>query len=123
MGDQLRAGERTIRELVTFSDEEITDEVIQERVEEVLEQIEAVRKARAGYAKLAEKLVEVPKKDKKKYRRARVKLAAGAHRRVAADPRDRVHRDDQAPADRRGQGRGGRRVAGPARAGRASTAS
>src|SRR5688572_20198712 len=72
-GDQLRAGERTIRELVTFSDEEITDEVIQERVEEVLEQIEAVRKARAGYTKLAEKLLEVPKKDKKKYRRARVR--------------------------------------------------
>ena len=46
MGDQLRAGERTIRELVIFSDEEITDEVIQERAEEVLEQIEAVRKAR-----------------------------------------------------------------------------
>ena len=72
-GDQLRAGERTIRELVTFSDEEITDEVIQERVEEVLEQIEAVRKARGNYTKLAEKLNEVPKKDKKKYRRARVK--------------------------------------------------
>ena len=72
-GDQLRAGERTIRELVIFSDEEITDEVIQERAEEVLEQIEAVRKARIGYSKLAEKLEEVPKKDKKKYRRARVK--------------------------------------------------
>jgi RNA polymerase primary sigma factor len=72
-GDQLRAGERTIRELVTFSDEEITDEVIQERVVEVLEQIEAVRKARANYSKLAEKLEEVPKKDKKKYRRARIK--------------------------------------------------
>jgi len=72
-GDQLRAGERTIRELVTFSDEEITDEVIQERVVEVLEQIEAVRKSRANYSKLAEKLEEVPKKDKKKYRRARVK--------------------------------------------------
>src|SRR6187551_1576550 len=72
-GDQLRAGDRTIRELVIFSDEEITDEVIQERAEEVLEQIEAVRKARAGYSKLAEKLEEVPKKDKKKYRRARVK--------------------------------------------------
>ncbi len=72
-GDQLRAGERTIRELVTFSDEEITDEVIQERVVEVLEQIEAVRKARTNYTKLAEKLEEVPKKDKKKYRRARVK--------------------------------------------------
>jgi RNA polymerase primary sigma factor len=72
-GDQLRAGERTIRELVIFSDEEITDEVIQERAEEVLAQIAEVAKARAVFTKLAEKLEEVPKKDKKKYRRARVK--------------------------------------------------
>src|SRR6266568_7359454 len=46
IGDQLRAGERTIRELVIFSDEEITDEVIEEHKEEVLGQIEEVRKAR-----------------------------------------------------------------------------
>jgi RNA polymerase primary sigma factor len=74
MGDQLRAGERTIRELVIFSDEEITDEVIEERKEEVLAQIEAVRKARANYLKLAEKLQSIPKKDKRKYRRARYKV-------------------------------------------------
>ncbi len=73
MGDQLRAGERTIRELVIFSDEEITDEVIQERADEVLGQIEAVRKARGNYVKLVEKLEDVPKKDKRKYRRARLK--------------------------------------------------
>jgi RNA polymerase primary sigma factor len=73
IGDQLRAGERTIRELVIFSDEEITDEVIEDRKTEVLEQIDAVSKARANYVKLAEKMDLVPKKDKKKYRRARVK--------------------------------------------------
>src|SRR6476469_152459 len=73
MGDQLRAGERTIRELVIFSDEEITDEVIQERAVEVLGEIEAVRKARVNYQKCVEKLDLVPKKDKRKYRRARLK--------------------------------------------------
>ena len=73
MGDQLRIGERTIRELVIFSDEEITDEVIDERKDGVLEQIEAVRKTRAVYVKLAEKLEDTPKKDKRKYRRARWK--------------------------------------------------
>src|SRR6187455_3718519 len=52
LGDQLHAGERTIRELVTFVDEEITDEVIQERAEEVLEQIAEVAKARAVFTKL-----------------------------------------------------------------------
>ena len=76
-GDQLRAGDRTIRELVIFSDEEITDEVIQERAEDVLGQIEDVRKARAGFVKLSEKLEETPKKDKKKYRRARWKTLRG----------------------------------------------
>ena len=73
IGDQLRAGERTIRELVIFSDEEITDEVIEDRKVDVLGQIEEVRKARGNYVKLAEKLDLVLKKDKKKYRRARVK--------------------------------------------------
>ncbi|HEY7191516.1 MAG TPA: RNA polymerase sigma factor RpoD [Vicinamibacterales bacterium] len=77
MGDQLRAGERTIRELVIFSDEEITDEVIQERAVEVLGQIETVRKARGNYQKLNEKLELVPKKDKRKYRRARIKSMRG----------------------------------------------
>jgi len=73
IGDQLRAGERTIRELVIFSDEEITDEVIEDRKTEVLGQIGEVQKARLNYVKLAEKLEDVLKKDKKKYRRARVR--------------------------------------------------
>jgi RNA polymerase primary sigma factor len=71
MGDQLRAGERTIRELVIFTDEEITDEVIQERAEEVLGQIESVRKTRVNFVKLNEKTEETPRKDKRKFRRAR----------------------------------------------------
>jgi RNA polymerase primary sigma factor len=71
MGDQLRAGDRTIRELVIFSDEEITDEVIQERAAEVLGQIEQVRKARANYGKALEKVAATAKKDKRKFRRVR----------------------------------------------------
>ena len=70
LGDQLRAGERTIRELVIFNDEEITDERIEERAREVLKQIEAVRRAFAEWKKREEKLETIPKKDKKKYRRA-----------------------------------------------------
>src|SRR5688500_13269435 len=46
LGDHLRNGERTIRELVIFVDEEITDERIAERSRQVQRQIEAVRKAR-----------------------------------------------------------------------------
>ena len=77
MGDQLRAGERTIRELAIFSDEEITDEVIDERKEVVLVQIDAVRKARASFVKLNEKMEATPQKDKRKFRRARRKALRG----------------------------------------------
>jgi RNA polymerase primary sigma factor len=76
-GDQLRAGERTIRELVIFSDEEITDEVIDERKEVVLVQIDAVRKARTSFVKLTEKMEATPRKDKRKFRRARWKALRG----------------------------------------------
>ncbi len=72
-GDQLQAGARTIRELVIFSDEEITEEVIEERKQAVLVQIDAVRKARAIFVKLTDKMEATPKKDKKKFRRARGK--------------------------------------------------
>src|SRR6202048_1285761 len=75
LGDQLHSGERTIRELVIFNDEEITDERIQERSKQVQKQIDAVRKARGVSEKLEEKLAETPKgataKDRRKYRRAR----------------------------------------------------
>jgi RNA polymerase primary sigma factor len=73
MGDGLKAGQRTIRELVIFNDEEITDERLEERTREVLKQVDGVRKARQVYDKVQEKLDATPKKDKKKYRRARWK--------------------------------------------------
>src|SRR5258707_5941761 len=75
LGDQLHTGDRTIRELVIFNDEEITDERIVERSKQVQKQIDAVRKARAVYEKLDEKLQETPRgkdtREKRKYRRAR----------------------------------------------------
>src|SRR4249919_2025660 len=74
LGDDLKNEQRTIRELLTFSDEELTDDKIEDRKREVLRQIEAVRKARALMQKAEEKLDPIPKKDKKKYRRARWKM-------------------------------------------------
>jgi RNA polymerase primary sigma factor len=75
LGDQLHTGERTIRELVIFNDEEITDERIVERSKQVQKQIDAVRKARGIYEKLDEKLKETPRgkdtREKRKYRKAR----------------------------------------------------
>src|SRR5881409_3421431 len=73
LGDQLHSGERTIRELVIFNDEEITDERIEERRKQVQKQIEAVRKARGISEKLEQKLADTPRgatgKEKRKYRR------------------------------------------------------
>jgi RNA polymerase primary sigma factor len=73
MGDAVKAGDRTIRELVIFNDEEITEERIEARARQFLKEIDAVLKARQAVEKLAEKLAEIPKSDKKKYRRARWK--------------------------------------------------
>ena len=75
LGDQLRSGDRTIRELVIFNHEAITDERLHERSEQVQKQIDAVRKALAASEKLKDTLRNTPKgattKDKRKYRRAR----------------------------------------------------
>jgi len=72
-GEQLQAGARTIREFVIFSDEEVTEDVIEDRKQAVLVQIDAVRKARAVFTRLADKMDATPKKDKKKFRRVRWK--------------------------------------------------
>src|SRR6266568_3257159 len=75
LGDQLHTGERTIRELVIFNDEEITDERILERSRQVQKQIDAVRKTRANYEKLDQKLQETPKgkdnRERRKYRKCK----------------------------------------------------
>src|SRR6476469_3374298 len=75
MGDQLKNDERSIRELVIFNDEEITDDKIEDRKRQVLRQIDAVRKAWLSLEKCKEKLEKTPKgattRDKKKYRKVR----------------------------------------------------
>ena len=75
MGDQLKSGERTIRELVIFNDEELTDERIEERSKEVGKQIDAVRRAWQVVEKANEKLADTPRgvttRERRKYRRVR----------------------------------------------------
>ena len=74
LGDDLKAEERTVRELVTFSDDELTEDKLEDRKREVLRQVDAVRKARVTMQKAEEKLVDIPRKDKKKYRKYRWKM-------------------------------------------------
>ncbi len=74
LGEDLKNDQRTIRELVTFSDDELTEDKLEDRKREVLRQVEAVKKARAVVQKAEEKLAAIPKKDKRKYRRSRWKM-------------------------------------------------
>jgi RNA polymerase primary sigma factor len=70
MGEQLKRGERTVRELVVFNEEEITDEKIAARQREFLKQIDRVRTALEAVQKLEEKYADVLRTDKRKFRRA-----------------------------------------------------
>ena len=70
MGEQLKRGERTIRELVVFNEEEITDEKLERRRKQLEKQIDAVRIAQENAVKTEEKFAGVLKADKKKYIKA-----------------------------------------------------
>jgi RNA polymerase primary sigma factor len=74
MGEQLKRGERTVREIVVFNEEEITDEKLDARRRQLEKQIERVKVAHDAMLKLEEKFGDVPKSEKKKYRRARWKI-------------------------------------------------
>ena len=56
MGEQLKRGERTVRELVVFNEEEITDEKIAARQRELLKQIDKIRVQLEAVTKLEDKL-------------------------------------------------------------------
>jgi RNA polymerase primary sigma factor len=74
MGEQLKRGERTIRELVVFNEEEITDEKLERRRKQLEKQIDAVRIAQENVVKVQEKFGGVPKTEKKKYVKASWKI-------------------------------------------------
>ena len=74
MGEQLKRGERTIRELVVFNEEEITDEKLERRRKQLEKQLDAVRLAQENAVKVEEKVGDVPKAEKRKYRKARWKI-------------------------------------------------
>ena len=116
MGEALKAGERTIRELVIFNDEEITDDRIEERAQKFLREVEAVRKARLNVEKLNEKLDAGAEDGQAQVPPRQVEEDARGDRALAPDPQDRVHRAGQAPARRRGQGHRRARVEDAARA-------
>ena len=96
MGDALKNDERSIRELVTFVDEELTDEKIDDRKKQVLRQIEAVRKAWWWRRSARKSWKDAEGRDHARQTplpQGARRGATGARRAVAVDPQDRVHRD------------------------------
>jgi RNA polymerase primary sigma factor len=76
MGEDLKKGVRSIKEVVTFDEEEITDEILQNRLNEFTGKIDDMAKLYKKAAGLEEKYVEVSQKKRPKdHRRARLHLA------------------------------------------------
>ena len=69
LGEQLRSGERTVRELVVFQDEALTDSRIADRGRQLLRQIDAVRTKRTEVETKDAKLAKISKRERRKYRR------------------------------------------------------
>ena len=76
MGEDLKKGVRSIKEVVTFDEEEITDEILQNRLKEFTGKIDDLAKAYKKAGQLIEKFASVSQKKRPKdYRRARLNLA------------------------------------------------
>jgi len=75
VGDDLRNGSRSIKEIVQFDDEELTEEKIEAKTRETLKQIDKIAKLYQECMKLAARLERVPRSKKKPYLRARYNVA------------------------------------------------
>jgi len=75
VGEDLRNGSRSIKEIVQFDDEELTEEKIEAKTKETLRQIDKVGKLYLQAMKLAGKLEKIPKAKKKPYMHARYAVA------------------------------------------------
>ena len=76
MGEDLKKGVRSIKEVVTFDEEEITDEILQNRLKDFTGKIDDLAKAYKKANQLIEKFATVnQKKRPKDYRRYRINTA------------------------------------------------
>ena len=75
VGEDLRNGSRSIKEIVQFDDEELTEEKIEAKTKETLKEIEKIAKLYLLAMKLSAKLAKVPRSKKRPYLRARYAVA------------------------------------------------
>jgi RNA polymerase primary sigma factor len=75
LGEDLKGGLRSIKEMVVFDEEEITDEILQNRVDEITGRIDNLGKHYKAANRLAERLLTISAKKKpREYRRCRGQL-------------------------------------------------
>jgi RNA polymerase primary sigma factor len=78
LGEDLKKGLRSIKEVVIFDEEEITEEILHNRMKETVGRIDELGKHYRKSIQLAEKLADIPAKDKKRAREHRkVRWALG----------------------------------------------
>ena len=75
VGEDLRNGSRSIKEIVQFDDEELTEEKVEAKTRDTLKQIDKVAKLYLQAMKLAAKLQRIPRSKKRPYLHARYDLA------------------------------------------------
>jgi RNA polymerase primary sigma factor len=75
VGDDLRKGARSIKEIVQFDDEELTEEKIKAKTDETLKRLDKIGKLYQQALKLAAKLERTPKIKKRPYLHARYAVA------------------------------------------------
>src|SRR5215475_13566070 len=75
LGDRLKRDPSIIKDILRFSDEELTDEKIEEKHQETLRRIEQIGETHKKIHQLRAKLAETPRSQKRQYRRAWWNLA------------------------------------------------
>ncbi|PYX07414.1 MAG: RNA polymerase sigma factor RpoD [Acidobacteria bacterium] len=75
IGEDLKRGLRSIKETIVFDDEEITEEILQEHVEDITRRIDELQKHYKTARRLAGRLATIPAKKKaREYRHGRYRL-------------------------------------------------
>jgi RNA polymerase primary sigma factor len=76
IGEDLKSGRRSIQEIVTFEEEELTEEKLRKRSDDIVRRIDQLRKHYQTACRLLERLGTIPAKKKaKQYRRCQLQLA------------------------------------------------
>jgi len=76
IGDELRSGQRSIKDTVVFDEEEVTDEILQDRFKETTGRIDQMHKNYKTARRLAEQMITLAADTKsRRYRRCRFQLS------------------------------------------------